>query len=378
MTDLVPLRPTDRDVACGIVLGLDPAASTPATPSGPAPTPLVALEQAVLPALRRPPCLVSFSGGVDSSLVLAIAARVARREGLPDPVPVTWRFTDAPRAEESPWQDRVIAELGLAAQWQILQAGDDLDLVGPVAHRLLSRYGQVHPPNRHLHLPIVELARGGALLTGVGGDQILAGWRRRPGSVRARLGRLRARWRHRKPDPFPWLRPEVARQMSRAFRVEQRAEPHRLAGRIAWHLRRRDLTMTRASLAAVAADHAVLAVTPLLDDGFAAALAAHHGGLRAPSRRELLAAITDAALPPLIIAPRRKATFDEVFFRAPTREVVRAWDGGGVDESLVDVAALRREWSGWPINPRTAALVQQVWLADRSAPRRQTTLEVPR
>lgn len=92
----------------------------------------------------------------------------------------------------------------------------------------------------------------------------------------------------------------------------------------------------------------------------------------------MLAAITDAALPPLIIAPRRKATFDEVFFRAPTREVVRAWDGGGVDESLVDVAALRREWSGWPINPRTAALVQQVWLADRSAPRRQTTLEVPR
>ncbi|MFI0793944.1 asparagine synthase-related protein [Micromonospora rubida] len=378
MTDLVSMRPNDRDVACGIVLGLEPAAPAPAARSGPAPAPLVALERAVLPALRRPPCLISFSGGVDSSLVLAIAARVARREGLPDPVPVTWRFTDAPRAEESPWQDRVIAELGLAQQWQILQAGDDLDLVGPVARRLLTRYGQVHPPNRHLHLPIIELARGGALLTGVGGDQILAGWRRRPGSLRARLGRLRARWRNREPEPFPWLRPEVARQARRAFRAEQRAEPHRLAGRVAWHLRRRDLTMTRASLAAVAADHAVLAVTPLLDDGFAAALAAHHGGLRSPSRRELLAAIADAALPPLIVAPRRKATFDEVFFRAATRETVGAWDGGGVDESLVDVAALRREWSDWPVNPRTAALVQQVWLAGRPAPTRQTTLEVPR
>ncbi|SCF19599.1 Asparagine synthase [Micromonospora haikouensis] len=198
----------------------------------------------MLPAVCRPPCLVSFSGGVDSSLVLAVAARVARREGLPDPVPVTWRFTGAPRAEESDWQDRVIAELGLGDGWQILQAGDDLDLVGPVAGRLLARYGQVHPPNRHLHLPIVELARGGALLTGVGGDQVLAGWRRRPRTLRVRLGRLWARlrgteggllpWPRREPDPFPWLRPEVARQVRRAFRAEQRAEPRRLAGRVAW------------------------------------------------------------------------------------------------------------------------------------------------
>ena len=41
-----------------------------------------ALEAAVLPALQRPPCLVSFSGGRDSSAVLAVAADVARRHGL--------------------------------------------------------------------------------------------------------------------------------------------------------------------------------------------------------------------------------------------------------------------------------------------------------
>ncbi|WP_326554511.1 asparagine synthase-related protein [Micromonospora sp. NBC_01813] len=379
MTDVPQPRPTARDVACGIVLGLDPAAppwprpgASPTAGPDAQPAPLVALERAVLPALCRPPCLVSFSGGVDSSLVLAIAARVARREGLPDPVPVTWRFTDAPRAEESPWQHRVIDELGLGRQWQILQAGEDLDLVGPVAARLLDRYGPLHPPNRHLHLPIVELAQGGALLTGVGGDQILAGWRRRPGSMRARLGRLRSRLRagvrHREPDPFPWLHPQAAREVRRAFLAEQRAEPHRLAERIGWHLRRRDLTLTRASLAAIATDHDVLTVTPLLDDGFAAALAAHQGHLRSPSRRELLASIADAELPPLVVAPRRKATFDEVFFRAATREFLRSWHGTGVDESLVDVAALRREWSGWPVNPRTAALVQHAWLAARPVP----------
>ncbi|MFY1701185.1 asparagine synthase-related protein [Micromonospora sp. WMMA1923] len=398
MTDLSLARPTAQDVACGIVLGQDPAAGPltarlsaagppaagpPVVRPGPVPAPLVALEQAVLPALCRPPCLVSFSGGVDSALVLAIAARVARREGLPDPVPVTWRFTDAPRAQESDWQDRVIAELGLGRHWRILSAGEDLDLVGPVAARLLDRYGQLHPPNRHLHLPIIELARGGALLTGVGGDQILAGWRRRPGSLRARLSRLRhsvGRRAAREPDPFPWLRPRVARELRRRFRAEQRAEPHRLAGRVAWHLGRRDLTMTRASLTAVAADHDVLAVTPLLDEGFAVALATHRGRWRSPSRRELLADLADADLPPLVVAPRRKATFDEVFFRAGTREFVHGWDGTGVDETLVDPAALRREWTAWPVCPRTAALVHQVWLASRPAGTgpAQPIMEVPR
>ncbi|MEU3455152.1 asparagine synthase-related protein [Micromonospora sp. NPDC006766] len=377
MNDLALPRPTARDVACGIVLGLDPAAPAPIAVPSRAPAPLVALEHAVLPALRRPPCLVSFSGGLDSSLVLAIAARVARREGLPDPVPVTWRFTGAPRAEESPWQDQIIAELGLAREWQILQAGEDLDLVGPVARRLLTRYGPMHPPNLHVHLPIIELARGGSLLTGAGGDQILAGWRRRPATLRMRLGLLRARWLRPQPDLFPWLHSRVSRQLRQALRAEQRAEPHRLAGRIAWHLRRRDLAMTRAGLAAVASDHDVLAVHPLVDDGFAAALAAHRGRLRTPSRRELLADIADAGLPPLVVAPRPKATFDEAFLRAATREFIRSWDGTGVDETLVDVNALRREWSDWPVNSLTAALVQHLWLAGHRAGR-QPTVEAPR
>ncbi|SCF19593.1 hypothetical protein GA0070558_14513 [Micromonospora haikouensis] len=128
----------------------------------------------------------------------------------------------------------------------------------------------------------------------------------------------------------------------------------------------------------------MLAVPPLLDDGFAAALAAHRGRLRCPSRRELLASIPDTGLPPLILARRDKATFDEVFFRAATREFVREWDGSGVDGSLVDVDALRREWSGWPVSSRTAALVQQAWLATRPPPHppfvvpQQPTVEAPR
>ncbi|MFI2662313.1 hypothetical protein [Micromonospora carbonacea] len=161
----------------------------------------------------------------------SISYFVVRREGQPNPVPVTWRFTDAPRARETPWQAKIIAVLDLARQ---------------------------------------------------------------------------------------------ARR------------------------------------------------------GFAAAVSAHHSRLRSPARRELLAAIADAGPPPVIITPRRRATFDEVFLRTTTRELVCAWDGGGVDGSLVDVEALRREWSRWPFDSRTAALVQQVWLAGLSTAPGQPDLEAPR
>ena len=225
-------------------------------------TPLMALEQALLPAVARPPCVVSFSGGMDSSFVLAVATRLARREGLPLPVPVTWRFAGAPRAYETPWQERVVRELGLA-DWTVLAAGDDLDLVGPVARRLLTRHGYRHPPNLHLHLPIVELAVGGSLLTGVGGDQVLSGWRR-PTALRAWKDRIKGR------DGYPWLRPAVSRQVSALLRAERRAQPRRLDRRIAWHGSRRRLLLTCAGLAALGDDVAV--VNPLVDPGFEGAL----------------------------------------------------------------------------------------------------------
>ncbi|WP_416906067.1 asparagine synthase-related protein [Micromonospora echinospora] len=384
MDEATPIRPTGWDVCSGVVLGhVSPPEAPPRTlhsgPRGggtePRPaSPLAALEEAVLPALRRPPCLVSFSGGLDSSLVLAVAVRVARRAGLPEPVPATWRFTGAPRADESDWQDRVVAALGCPS-WQVLRADDDLDLTGPVARRMLLRHGLLHPANAHLHLPVVELASGGSVLTGAGGDQVLAGWRRRhPGPPYRRLRAAAHRWcrdARRRPSPrdlFPWLRPEVAAEVHRLLRAERRAEPRRLAERIAWHTGRRDLRLTRAGLAGIAADHRVRLVHPLLDDHFLAALSDRAGRRRCPSRADLLAEIVGDALPGVVTAPRRKARFLEVFLRTPTRRFVRAWDGRGVDTDLVDVEALRRAWSRWPIPGGTAALVQQAWLATTVRP----------
>ena len=89
--------------------GIGDAADEPPLPAvGEALDPLEALEAAVLPALQRPPCLAMFSGGRDSSLVLAVASRVARREGLAEPIPTTQVFPDFPETDEARWQKLVL------------------------------------------------------------------------------------------------------------------------------------------------------------------------------------------------------------------------------------------------------------------------------
>ncbi|PZF87082.1 asparagine synthase-related protein [Micromonospora endophytica] len=365
-------RPTASDIATGLITGIHArSAPTPTTPDRP--DPLTALERAVLPALQRQPCAVSFSGGLDSSLVLAVAARVARRVGLPDPVPVTWRFTDAPGAEESTRQDQVIRALGLRSQWQILRAHDDLDLVGPIATRLLHRHGVLYPANLHLHLPILDLAAEGSLLTGFGGDQVLSGWRPPlPRRLRSGVARFRravgmAR-RQQVSTTLNWLQPPVARHLRRELHALRRSEPFRLGDRIDWHLRRREVRISRDAFAAVAADHRVALTQPLLDAGFLQALTAHCGHRRNATRFDLLAEIARDALPTVVTAPRGKARFNEVFLREPTMRFIRQWPGTDVDPDIIDVPALRSLWSRGAVVPRQSLLIQQLWLAANPPP----------
>ena len=164
-------RLTSLEIASCVVVGLA-GSSPPAACEAPVADPVTAFERVAARALQRPPCLVSFSGGHDSSLVLAAATRVAHREHLPMPVPVTWRVTGAPGAEESACQEAVVAALGIT-DWIRLAADDDLDFVGPVATGVLRRHGLLHPANAYFHAPLLSQAAGGTLLTGVGGDQVL-------------------------------------------------------------------------------------------------------------------------------------------------------------------------------------------------------------
>lgn len=363
--------PTALERASGVVLGVaDHQLPTSAVPSLPT-SPLAALEAFVLPAVLRTPCVVSFSGGMDSSFLLAVATRVARREGLADPVPVTWRFTDAPRAAESGWQDDVVRSLDLHDH-VVLRADDDLDLIGPVARKVLQRYGVVHPPNLHLHVPILELAGGGAVLTGFGGDQVLAGFGRSTTPSRRLIDRLptdaRVHWRMlRGRDPFPWLRTAVSRDVQRRLLDERRSQPDALADRISWHLRRRDLRVTEKQFDVVATDLDVLAVHPFLAPEFHAALEGCDVPTGPSGRADALNMMGGNVFPRAVWAPRPKARFHEVFVRRRTREFAAAWDGDGIDTDLVDADlidadALKRLWRTAPFSVGSALLVQQLWL----------------
>ena len=67
---------------------------------------------------------MSFSGGRDSSALLAVALNVARRQGLPEPVALTLRYSENTDTEESAWQKLVVDHLRPKA-WEIVEVAPD-------------------------------------------------------------------------------------------------------------------------------------------------------------------------------------------------------------------------------------------------------------
>ena len=335
----------------------------------------------MLAALQRPPCLVSFSGGRDSSAVLGVAAHVARREGLQAPVPATLRFPSAEETAESDWQEQVVEYLGLT-EWIRLDVSTELDCVGPVASATLARHGLLWPCNAHFHVPVLEQARDGALLTGIGGDEMFgpSRWwrarrvlaRRRPPSPREALAvglalapplLRRPLLRRRVEAPFPWLLPGAVAELERGLAADEADEPFAWKAGITWRAGRRYLHVGTESLAALAQAENVALSHPLLDPAFVAALAALPRAGRFRNRQEAMNSLFHDVLPAGVRARRTKAAFDGAFWHEHSRELVARWNGEGIDESLVDVDRLRTEWQSDAPDPRTFTLLQSVKIA---------------
>jgi Asparagine synthase len=392
VTSGVGFDPTPLELATGLVFGRDTDASPPA--AEPLSPPIAAIERVVLPALLRPPCLVSFSGGRDSSCVLAVAARLARREGLAPPVPATNRFPQAEGSDESEWQELVIRHLGLT-DWLRLEFQDELDAVGPAARSLLERHGLLWPFNVHFHQPLLEAAAGGSLLTGIGGDEVFAvSPRRRAADVLSRRvrpvprdvlrvgfalapARIRAALlRRRVPLSMPWLTAQGRRLLARTWSREAAAEPAGYRQRLRWWRGSRYFGVSLRSLELVAHDSGALLVHPFAAAPVHEALAELDPDGPA-DRATFVEAVFGDLLPRDLYGRRTKSHFDRAFWGRHARAAAEAWSGECADPAVVDAEALRREWRSPDPDPHTLTLLQATLLerppGDDPPPRRART-----
>jgi asparagine synthase (glutamine-hydrolysing) len=375
---------TALDVASGIPLGaISPAHAPDGTPRDVR----AALEAAMRPALQRPPCFVAFSGGRDSSAMLAVADRLADREGLPRPIALTARFPGAPATDESDWQERAIAALGIETWERLTLRTEDVEGIAPPVQRALQHHGPLYPANFGLFLALFDHAGAGSLITGLGGDELLGAWRHRgPADVLAgrrslRAGRLRSLVRPLVPrpllrrraarapsrhgvDPTPWLAPAAARTHARALAAELADEPHAWSARVRWKARRRRLALTRESVAQIAADSGTRVVHPLLDPATVEALASAGGRLGYGARHAVMEALFGDLLPLELLTRGTKAHFQEVFWGPATRAYARRLldEGELAVPALLDREGLAATWtSEWPPGV-TLLLLQASWL----------------
>ena len=376
-----PFELDDLELACGLVFGRRPVSDSEPSEFCPC-EPLKALEDAILPSLQRAPCVISFSGGRDSSAVLAVAVALARREGLPLPIPASNVFAKGSTADESAWQEHVVRHLALD-DWVRVDSRGDLDCLGPIAVGALRRHGLLWPFNAYFHIPLFEVARGGALMTGIGGDELLgtSQWARAAavisGSVRPvprdllRVGvalappEIRGRaLRRRAPEPFTWLTADSRELFVGVWCREVAREPLRWSHRWRWWRGLRSVDVGLRSLELLAGDHDVSVCHPLADRQFALSAARAAAGGRIFERTDLLRALFGELLPAEVIDRQSKAFFDEVFWGDHCRDFAeRALEVlADVSASAVNVNALQSAWEQETPDAHSLLLLQALWL----------------
>jgi len=375
------VRSTPLEVATGWAYGLEPDRPLPETSAAPR----EALDDAIRPALQAGRCYVAFSGGRDSSAVLAAAAALARREDLPLPIPVTTIYPDLPDTDESEWQQLVVGHLGLPDWIRLEFRSGESDLLGPAARRALKAHGPVWPPALQTQGAMYEHLEEGSLLTGEGGDAVFGMQRVTPLTVmrrRRRFDRLvvTEAFKGVLPRPVrrvvigrrernglarPWLRPSALEQHARLMTADDVERPLRY-DRGTWFLsRQRFWGVAGTNQRETAAEYGLRTADPLLDPGFLAALARRGGGWGFTGRTAVMRALFSDVLPPEVLARRTKAAFNRAVTGPGTLEFAESWDGSGVDPDLVDPEVLRALWlSDSPTMP-TGMLLHSAWLASQ-------------
>jgi asparagine synthetase B (glutamine-hydrolysing) len=386
VSDFAPYVMSPTEIAAGYVHG---HFAQPVNRQGQSVSPRIELERVIERSLERSPCGVAFSGGRDSSLVLALAVHVAQREGLPAPIPITRMFADAPLSEERGWQEMVIRHLQLK-DWQRISIGvGEMDVVSPLARDHLTRHGVIWPPMIHADIPLLAQVRGGSLLDGEAGDEVLgvgahriapvADLVRSPRPLRRRrtldavgalapgwfrAARVRRRW---SSLPLTWLRPDALDALVlEPLGASEAVRPLSFSRSVQMVPTRRTRVLMSKNRAIMAMRHDVEITSPLADPHVVGALARHGGRLGPGDRAAVLRELASDLLPEVIMRRSTKASFGEAYLSRFTRELATHWTGGGVDPDLVDPDELRRLWLSDHPPVLTWALVQAAWLSTQA------------
>ncbi|GAA3706933.1 hypothetical protein GCM10022204_26030 [Microlunatus aurantiacus] len=366
------------EVAVGWVYGSRPA---PRPATGQAAR--QALDDAIRPALQHGPCYVTFSGGRDSSAVLAAATGLARREGHDLPVPMTRVYPDLADTDESSWQRLVVDHLGLTEWVRLELRQGESDLLGPAARAGLRARGLVWPPALQTHGVMFEHARGGSLVTGEGGDAVLGSHRgtplarlrhgRRPSRTLLRLAasavlprqirRKRIAALAMQSVQSRWLQPDALLQHARKIADDESGESLR-GDSATWAVAtKRSFATISHNHAVVAAEYGIKASDPLLDHRFVSTLARDGGALGFTSRTATMRFLFADTLPAAVLSRPTKARFNHAHAAEATRGFARDWDGTGVDPNLVDVDRLRDVWLSDQPTMATGMLLHAAWLS---------------
>ena len=337
-----------------------------------------------------PQCFVEFSGGCDSSLVLSAAATVRRQAGLPDPVPVTYRYSGR-ESEEVAYQDAVISWLGLQS-WKVIEIGDDADFLGPPALASLRRTGLIWPATLHYKAGVfTNLPSGSAVLNGEGGDEVFGSRRVSPSLFVARLIRHRIRpsrralgmvggsflpsfVRFRKmvtrinENYWPlWLVPDMRQSLIARAAQWESAEPLAPSAWPAFYLALPRTWILLENMATFGQLNGVNVRSPMLTPSFMANSARLISWRSYGDRSAILNRHFADLLPEAILNRTTKATFGSSYFGPYTRAFAERWDGTGLPEGI-DGQWLKHHWMTADVcHAGTSMLLHAAWLATEGA-----------
>lgn len=378
-------RPSRDEVLLGAVPGFGTALPLPRVEG----EPREVLESLLCTELAKGPCAVPFSGGRDSSALLALATHVARREGLPLPRPVTFVFGTEPHARDEQLQIALIEQLQLT-DWVRLPGADVYDVLGLHARAGLQTHGLLWSPLVHAQDPLLTAAAGHTLISGEGGDEVLGPWRygmpvrvarqvrarHRPRlvEVRGAAGSVRPDWWLREANKRaqlrsrPWLtgagRDLVADLLRRSWVPPARR----------FDADRRQARTTRGGTLGLLTMQALADGKqpssrysfPFLDRRFVGSLAQAGGARGWTTRTEMMWNLVGDLLPPALLGRNDKANFGPATMGPRARAFARRCTGLGIDADLVDVERLRARWLTGERTYPGLLLLQQAWLAEEA------------